>query len=456
MKILQVSTADIAGGAERIAFGLFDRYRELGHESWLAVGTKRTTDENVVELDHAESEHFWYRLWARIAAKLDPYAGHTKGAGRTKQWSESLSRPGRWLSWQLGHEYFDFPGTRDLLALTPGSPDIVHCHNLHGPRTEEYFDLRMLPWLSRHAPLMMTLHDAWLLSGHCAHSFNCDRWQTGCGECPDLTIYPALKRDGTAYNWRRKKRIYENSRIYVATPSHWLMKKVEQSILMPAIIEKRVIPNGVDLRTFMPADQRPIRQELGLPIDTPILMFAAYGVRHNRWKDFETLHQAVIRVAERMDGQPLLFLAIGQELPSEHIGNAEIRFLPFEPNPAKMAKYYQAADLYIHAARADTFPTTVLEALACGRPVIASAVGGILEQVEEGQTGFLVEVGDQQAMAGRVEQLLRDTSRRAYMGRCAAETARNRFDLERQVNAYLEWYESILHRAGHLQALSLT
>jgi glycosyltransferase involved in cell wall biosynthesis len=451
MKILQVSTADVAGGAERVAFGLFDRYRELGHESWLAVGTRRTQDANVVALDHAVPEHFWYRLWAHIAAKLDPYAGNTKGAGRTKQWSESLSQPGRWLSWQLGHEYFDFPGTRDLLALTPGSPDIVHCHNLHGPHTEEYFDLRMLPWLSRRTPLMMTLHDAWLLSGHCAHSFDCDRWKTGCGECPDLTIYPALKRDGTAYNWRRKQQIYENSRIYVATPSHWLMKKVEQSILMPAIVEKRVIPNGVDLRVFTAADQRPIRQELGLPTNTPILMFAAYGVRHNRWKDFQTLHQAVITVAERMAGQPLLFLAIGQESPSEHIGNAEIRFLPFEPNPAKMAKYYQAADLYVHAARADTFPTTILEALACGRPVIASAVGGILEQVEEGQTGFLVKVGDQQAMAGRVEQLLRDTGRRAHMGRCAAETARTRFDLEHQVNAYLEWYESILHPAGHLQ-----
>jgi glycosyltransferase involved in cell wall biosynthesis len=456
MKILQVNTADVAGGAERIAFGLFDRYRELGHESWLAVGTKRTTDENVVELDHAAPDHFWYRLWARIAAKLDPYAGHTKGAGRTKQWSESLSRPGRWLSWQLGHEYFDFPGTRDLLTLMPGSPDIVHCHNLHGPRTEDYFDLRMLPWLSQRAPLMMTLHDAWLLSGHCAHSFDCDRWQTGCGQCPDLTIYPALKRDGTAYNWRRKKEIYENSRIYVATPSHWLMEKVDRSILLPSIIEKRVIPNGVDLHTFKPADQLLVRRELGLPTDTPILMFAAYGVRHNRWKDFETLHQAVITVAERMAGQPLLFLAIGQELPSEHIGNAEIRFLPFETNPAKMAKYYQAADIYIHAARADTFPTTVLEALACGRPVIASAVGGILEQVEEGQTGFLVAVGDQQAMARRVEQLLRDNRRRAQMGQCAAETARNLFDLERQVNAYLEWYESILHPTGRLQPLSST
>jgi len=456
MKILQVSTADVAGGAERVAFGLFDRYRELGHESWLAVGTKRTQRTNVVTLDHAKPGHFWYRLWTNVAAKLSPHIGNTKGAGRGKQWSEYLSQPGRWLSWQLGHEYFDFPGTRDLLTLTPSRPDIVHCHNLHGPRTEprgDYFDLRMLPWLSRQAPLMMTLHDAWLLSGHCAHSFDCDRWRTGCGQCPDLTIYPSLIRDGTAYNWERKKRIYEESRIYIATPSHWLMKKVENSILAPAIIEKRVIPNGVDLRTFRPADQQTVRQELGLPIGTPILMFAAYGVRHNRWKDFETLHQAVIRVAKRMAGQPLLFLAIGQESPSEQIGNAEIRFLPYEPDPVKMAKYYQAADLYIHAARADTFPTTVLEALACGRPVVASAVGGIPEQVDEGQTGFLIEAGDQQSMATRVEQLLRDTPRRTAMGRRAAEVARLRFDLESQVSAYLDWYESILHPTGRLHPL---
>ncbi len=459
MNILQVSTADIAGGAERVAFGLFDKYRELGHDSWLAVGTKRTQDPRVVTLEHAEPEHFWYRLWTNVADRLSPHIGNTKGAGRGKQWSEHLSQPGRWLNWQLGREYFDFPGTRDLLTLTPNVPDIVHCHNLHGPRTEpwgEYFDLRMLPWLSRRAPLMITLHDAWLLSGHCAHSFDCDRWQTGCGQCPDLTIYPALKRDGTAYNWRRKKEIYENSRIYLATPSHWLMKKVEQSILMPAIIEKRVIPNGVDLRIFNPADQRAVRRELGLPLDIPILMFAAYGVRHNRWKDFQTLQQAVVMVAKRMASQALLFLAIGQESPAERIGNAEIRFLPFEPDPTKMAQYYQAADLYIHAAHVDTFPTTVLEALACGRPVVASAVGGIPEQVEEGQTGFLIKPGDQRAMAGRVEHLLRDPRRRINMGEQAAETARLHFDLEHQVNAYLDWYGSILHPTSRLHTSPVT
>ena len=96
----------------------------------------------------------------------------------------------------------------------------------------------------------------------------------------------------------------------------------------------------------------------------------------------------------------------------------------------------------------------MLEALACGRPVVASAVGGIPEQVEHGKTGFLVPGGDQQAMAQHVEQLLCNRSRWSEMGHHAAEAARSRFNLERQVNAYLEWYESILNPVSRSQASS--
>ena len=108
-------------------------------------------------------------------------------------------------------------------------------------------------------PTVLTLHDAWLLSGHCAHSFDCERWKTGCGECPDLTIEPAIRRDATADNWVRKRDIYARSRLYVATPSPWLMGRVEQSMLAPAVEQARVIPNGVDLSVFRPADKRSIR-----------------------------------------------------------------------------------------------------------------------------------------------------------------------------------------------------
>ena len=119
---------------------------------------------------------------------------------------------------------------------------------------------------------------------------------------------------------------------------------------------------------------------------------------------------------------------------------------PTRKTPNKSPAYYQAADLYLHPARAETFPTTVLEALACGNPVVASAVGGIPEQVIEGRTGFLVPVGDARALAGRVLDLLADEEFRLRMGREAAEDAAQRFGLERMVGEYLAFYRA--HHKG--------
>src|SRR5262249_38731490 len=145
----------------------------------------------------------------------------------------------------------------------------------------------------------------------CSHSFICERWQTGCGRCPDLTLYPAVRRDATAYNWRRKQRIYRQCRLHVATPCRWLMDKVERSMLAPAVAEGRVIPNGIDRDIFRPGDRRGARSRLGLPADAHVLLFAA-----NRWirastaRDYPTMREAVGRVADRLRGHPTVFLAL--------------------------------------------------------------------------------------------------------------------------------------------------
>ena len=111
--------------------------------------------------------------------------------------------------------------------------------------------------------------------------------------------------------------------------------------------------------------------------------------------------------------------------------------------PEDVARWLQAADLYVHPSRADTFPNGVLEALACGTPVVASRVGGIPEQVRD-ETGVLVEPGDPAALAAAIESLLADPSRRERMSAAAAEDARARFSLDRQVDAYLALYVELL------------
>ena len=136
-----------------------------------------------------------------------------------------------------------FPGRATSRALSPAPPDVVHLHNLHGG----YFDLRELPALSRSRPVLLTMHDAWLLSGHCAHSFACGRWETGCGACPALWIHPSVPRDATALNWERKRALFARSALHVAVSSHWMADRVRRSILAPAVRELRVIPFGVNV-----------------------------------------------------------------------------------------------------------------------------------------------------------------------------------------------------------------
>ena len=175
------------------------------------------------------------------------------------------------------------------------------------------------------------------------------------------------------------------------------------------------------------------------------------------------MRAAVGQVADRMKDQTLIFIALGEEAPPERIGQAEVRFVPYQNDPGTVARYFQAADLYIHAARAEVWGLTITEALACGTPVVATGIGGIPEQVKglelsqfslwnsglnrygmNEATGVLVPEGDAQAMAVSIERLLTDDFLRLRLGENAALDAAKRFDVQRQVDEFLNWYHSIL------------
>jgi glycosyltransferase involved in cell wall biosynthesis len=398
VRILHISTADRGGGAEAVALSLHRGLRARGHEAWLAVGYRRTDEQGVVEIG---------------------------GSGSRRR--RALTDPGVLLDVARGHEDFRFPASRRVLDLVPATPDVVHVHNLHGG----YFDLRALPELARRASLVATLHDAWLLTGHCAHPLDSDGWLRGCGNCPHLDTYPALHRDGTAFNLARKRAIYEGLELAVVTPSRRLMDMVERSILASAVVRREVIPNGVDLERFAPGDRARARRELSVAPDVPLLVFAAQGGRANEFKDFPTLRAALARLES-----PVVAVALGDPTADEErVGQATLRAVGSVPSE-DVARWLQAADLYVHPSRADTFPNGVLEALACGTPVVGSRVGGIPEQVRN-ETGILVEPGDPAALAAAIEFLLADLSRRERMSAAAAEDARARFSVDRQIDAYL-------------------
>ena len=443
LNILQVIPSDRMGGAEKIALNLHSGYRDHDQHSYILAARKTSADPHILPFDSDTPRHPWFRLWHAVAGALAPVE-RVKGIKRLQLFLRNpLAQPFRTFRRSLGHEDFDFPATANVLSLPPEGPDLLHLHNLHSPGG--FFDLRQLPRMSTQVPTFITLHDAWLLAGHCAHSLECERWRTGCGQCPDLSIYPAVARDSTAANWQRKREILARCRLHVITPSQWLMDKVNGSILRPAVASAGIIPNGVDLGVFCPGDRAAARHALNLPQDATILLFAASGIRSNPFKDYKTLRAALARVATAWQGGKLLILALGESDPDEKLSpSVTIRHLPFEPDEAVVARHYQAADLYLHPARADTFPTTVLEALACGLPVVATRVGGIPEQVTENETGRLTAIGDPTAFGDAILSLLRAPDRRHDMSSNALASARSRFDLTTQVDRYLATYRTVL------------
>ena len=443
MNILQVNTDDVAGGAASVARGLQEGLRARGHRCWMAVGVRRSGEEDALTIDNDRYRSLWARGCIRTASLLDPLRGKFPGPGRLYTWIKlGLASPRRY--WQIGEgkEDFDYPATARLLELPPARPDVLHLHNLHGG----YFDLRALPSLSRKLPVFVTLHDPWLLGGHCAHPFLCERWKTGCGVCPDLTLYPAVRKDATAFNWQRKAEIYAASRLYLAAPSRWLMDRIEQSMLMPAVGEARVIPHGVDLSVFHPRDKGSLKRRLGIEPKRRVLLYAASDGPANPYKDFQTLRRAVDRAARSLESGNLLFIALGKEGQSEWIGNAEIRYVSFERSRKAMAAYYQAADLYLHAAKAETFCLAIAESMACGTAVVATRVGAIPELVADRETGLMVPPGDWEGMARAIVALLENDGQRRRLASRAAEVAKARFDRARMIEEYEKWYFEILRR----------
>ncbi|MDZ7318897.1 MAG: glycosyltransferase [candidate division KSB1 bacterium] len=435
MRILQVNTADRGGGAEGSAWNLFRSYRSQGYRSWLAVGTKYSDDPDVLVIPKSLSHRSWIRFWLSLGNRL---AQRNRLTLPLRQLSCRIAEPQRILDWWRGHDVGKFPGTWELLNLPPYRPDIVHCHNLHG----SYFDLRALPWLSHQVPVILNLRDTWLFTGHCAHFGACMRWQIGCGKCPDLSIYPAIRRDATDYNWLCKKKIYAESKLYITTPSQWLMRQVQKSTLQG--IQYQVIPNGVDLQIFCPGNMLKARQVLGLPEHAWIVLLIA----HNMFKDYDTMETA-LRQLRFSSTNRLIFICLGKEGREKEIGNGRMIYRGFEHDPKRVAEYYHAANVYIHASKDEVFGKTITEAMACGLPVVATAVGGIPEQIENGLNGFLVPPQDSNAMAFAVARLLKDDALRSSIGQAAAIHAARHFSLDRQSRAFLNWYHKIREEWDH-------
>ncbi|MBI5492390.1 MAG: glycosyltransferase [Deltaproteobacteria bacterium] len=426
MNIVQVNTHDVQGGAARVAYGLHLAFRSAGHDSKMIVGVKRGSDPDVLTI-HPDSGFF-----AKKALNL--------------KWICS-----EWIEQASGLQYFLFSSSRSIMRKGPARrADIVHFHNTHG----SYLNQWAIRGVSHEKPVVWTLHDMWALTGHCAHSFDCERWKTGCGMCPALDTYPSIRSDRTRMLWKIKSKVFRESGIILTVPSKWLMDKLPDSILshFPAYL----VPNAVDTDIFKPKDRQALRKALGLPQDRFIAIFVADTGSRNKWKGFEHLVGALSIIKNGYGYRPYLVVIGDAEKSSlEGIG-LEGRSIGATSDPRVIADYDAASDVYLAPSLAENSPLVVLEALACGIPVVAFRVGGVPEIIKHMETGYIAGYRDERDFAEGIKWLM-DMDRGKYLdmsGKCVSEI-KERHTLKQQASNFLGVYEHAIkkhrYKKGHPQ-----
>lgn len=286
------------------------------------------------------------------------------------------------------------------------NPDVIHLHNIHG----YYINIEILfKYLkSCEKKIIWTLHDCWAFTGHTAYcdAIQCDRWITGCHNCPLIKEYPLSLLDRSKQNWETKKAILEGvNNMTIITPSKWLGNLVKKSFLREYQI--KIINNGIDTKQFYPIEGD-FRKKNSLENKFVLLGVATSWDKMKGYSDY-------LKLADLL-GNEYRVVLVGltdkqkTKLPTTVIG------IKRTGNVKELAQLYTAADVFLNLSYCENYPTVNLEALACGTSVLTYKTGGSPEIVEDYE-GYVVEKGNLDAVVEKIKDLKSNGAQKIYIDR---------------------------------------
>ncbi|MGB5971794.1 MAG: glycosyltransferase family 4 protein [Nodosilinea sp.] len=406
MKVLQINQSDAAGGAAIASYRLHRGLLKLGIDSKLLVGRKETDDSRVAQVPRNQwAESQLHRLLHRAGFN---YINHISSFNIPK------------------HPFFKVA-------------DILNFHNLHN----SYFNYLAIPRLTAQKPAIFTLHDMWSFTGHCTYSYDCTRWQTGCGKCPYPDTYPNIRRDATYWEWKLKDWVYKRSNLTIVAPSSWLANQAKASLLGRFSVHH--IPYGIDTDAYQPLDSKLCCSTLGIPLGKKVLLFSAVKLADNR-KGGDLLIEALSRLPKALK-QDCVLLTLGDS--TQQLATAvdmPVVNLGYVSSDRLKSVAYSAADLFLFPTRADNLPLVLQESMACGTPMVSFDVGGVSDLVRPGVTGYLAQPEDVDDLCRGIVDLLGDEDKRQAMGEACRRIALEEYTLELQAKRYQRLYQQVLDK----------
>ena len=401
--LLQINSVANSGGTGHIAEDIGRLAIENGWESYIAYGRKALPSKSHL---------------IRIGNKFDIL------------WHVFVTR------------FFDLHGLASINAtkkfikqIEQIKPDIIQLHNIHG----YYLNYKVLfKYLAKYGkPVVWTMHDCWAITGHCAYySYeNCTKWNDGttCKRCKHKKSYPQnIFFSASYYNFIQKEKsfnILDEPQLTIVTPSKWLSDEIAKSYL--GHYRRVVINNGIDLDIFKPVEK--------VVLDNKKVILGVASV----WDERKGLSD-FIKLSYLLNADEEIILVGLSEKQKDFLPiDKNIRGISRTESQKELAQLYTEAIVFVNPTYEDNFPTTNLEALACGTPVITYRTGGSIESVDK-KTGFVVQQSDIQGLRESISKIEQST-KKSFTNACRIR-AESLFGKQSQFSKYIELYQNLLSK----------
>ena len=423
MKILQISTYDIRGGAARATYRLHRGLRGMDQDCCMLVRYKETDDDFVSAVgqkQETDKKAFFLKV---------PIQEQYINAHRTDISNTLFSLP--------------YPGYDVSQSPLVQNADIINLHWVS--QFQSLVTLKHIFALGK--PVVWTLHDQWAFTGGCHYSSGCEGYQGSCKECPQLSTDPFSLPEAILHD---KEDLFQNANLTIVTPSRWMGRCARESRLFKSL-RVEVIANSLETDLYSPLAKEQAKKRLEIPNDAITFLFGAIDGTEKR-KGFAKLIGAMKSCRQMEAFQELLrkdqlrLLCFGS--PNDELESMGIPVISLGQldTDEEIRDAYSAADLFLLPSLEDNLPNTILESMSCATPVVAFDVGGVPDMITDGVHGLLVKAFNTQQMGEAIVSLALDPERRVSMGKACREKVTRDYALDAQAENYLNLYDDLLHQ----------
>ncbi|MFM9987039.1 glycosyltransferase [Flavobacterium sp.] len=398
MKTLQINTVYKFGSTGKIVSEIHHQLQKANQESFVIYGRGKTYSEKNVYKTSPDWEGKLQALYARVTG--DFYGGA-------------------------------FYSTYKLIKRIKSiSPNIVHIHLMNGNYVNNY---KLLAFLAQNNyKTVVTLHAEINYTGVCEHAFDCEKWKTGCGNCPQVfKKYQSLFFDKTATEWKRKEKAYAKFKsLTLVSVSEWLQNRAKQSPMF-SNRDFYIVGNGIDTKIYHPIITNSLKEKLGVNNEkiilhvTPSFNSIVKGGKH------------VIEIAKRLQNDNVKIIIVGfdgfdGEIPSNVIT------INHTNSQQELAQYYSLANITLLTSKLETFSMVCAESLSCGTPVIGFKAGAP-EQIAIPEFSEFVENGNIDAL----EKVVRKWLDLEIDPQNVVEKVNGKYSTEKMFREYMSIYEKM-------------